>query len=131
MKQKSKVTADLKKNRLQIELRGWLSKKDIQDIYTEVRFCVADLKPGFVAITDFSDCRIGYLAGLSTFIKMREYLQDKGIGAGIRIASKNQLIFYQLSKIVCKKCTYPVIYAKSQGEAEKILAEKENSDCPL
>lgn len=125
MKNKSVIKADLKRNRLQITLRGWLSKKDIQEVYTEIRFCVADLKPGFVATTDFTDCRIGYLSGVSTFIKMREYLQEKGIGAAIRIAGKKQLVFHQLSKIVCAKCDYPIIYVSSQEEAEQALAEAE------
>lgn len=124
MKKKSKITADLKKNRLHIILRGRLSKSDLQEIYTDIRFCVADLKPGFSVITDFSDCQIGYLTGLGTFAKIRDYLHQQEAGIAVRIASKKQLIFHQLSKISTIGKSYPIIYVKTPLEAEEALAEK-------
>jgi hypothetical protein len=41
--QQFKVKADLKRNILYISLLGDTSKKVLEKVYTEVRFCVADL----------------------------------------------------------------------------------------
>lgn len=126
MKKKSKITADLKKNRLQISLIGALTVSDLQEIYTDIRFCVADLKPGFDIITDFRGCKIGHLAGLGTFAKIREHLQKSGAGTAIRIAGKGQLIFHQISKIAAKNSNYRIIYVKDMEEAEAMLTETDS-----
>ena len=123
MKQKSKVTADLKKNRLHVTLVGCLTVNDLQEIYTDIRFCVADLQPGFDAITDFSQCKVAHLAGIGTFRRIREHLQKNGIKLAIRIGGKRQLIFHQISKIAARNSDYQVIYVKTQEEAEALLTE--------
>lgn len=128
MEKKSKVTADLKKNRLRITLIGTITVKDLREIYTDIRFCVADLKPGFDVITDFTQCKVGHLAGLSTFAKIREYLRENSAGTVVRIIGKKQLIFHQLIKIAAKSNTYPVIYVKTMEEAEAVLAEANSQE---
>lgn len=50
--QGSKVSADLKRNRLIITVSATASQKEAKKIYTDIRFCVADLQPGFDVITD-------------------------------------------------------------------------------
>lgn len=123
MGQKSKVRADLKRNRLELILTGSLTLAHLQEIYTDIRFCVADLKPGFHVITDLRQCKIGHLAGLGTFTRIREYLAQNRVGTVVRIAHKNQLIFHQISKIICKKSNYPIIYVASPEEADAALEE--------
>jgi hypothetical protein len=65
-----KVTADRGKNRLYIKLSGKISKDEMNKLYTDVRFSVADLQPGFGVISDFTECSLAHLAGVSTFKKM-------------------------------------------------------------
>lgn len=122
MRTKSKISADLKQNLLRIILVGSLTKADLQEIYTEIRFCVADLKPGFNVVNDFTQCKIGHLAGLGTFKRIREHLVNNGVGTVIRVAEKRQLVFHQISKIVDRISTYEIIYATTPEEAEKTLA---------
>ena len=122
MKAKSKVSADLKQNLLQIILVGSLTKGDLQAIYTDIRFCVADLKPGFNVVNDFSQCKVGHLSGLGTFKRIREYLVNSGVGTVIRVAEKRQLVFHQISKIVDRSSTYKIIYVATSEEAQRTLA---------
>lgn len=104
MKRKqSKVTADLKKNRLIITLVGVISVEGLQEVYTEIRFCVADLKPGFCVINDMTQCRVGQLAALGTFGKVREYLNSHDVGTVIRVVKKKQIVFNQISRVIDKK----------------------------
>ncbi len=129
MKQKSKATADLKKNRLHVTLIGHLTVKDLQEVYTDIRFCVADLQPGFDAIADFTQCKVAHLAGVGIFIRISEHLQKNGINQVIRIGRKSQLVFHQISKIVARNSNYKITYVNTQEEAEALLAE--NSEQPM
>ena len=118
-----KVKADLKRNRLQVTLSGSISKKEMENLYTEIRFGVADLKPGFSVITDLRQCRIGHLSGVAIFMKINEYLSSKQVGAVIRILKKKNLLFKQLSRLAARNAPYEVIYVSSEEEAEAKLAE--------
>jgi hypothetical protein len=64
-----RVTVDLKKNRLYITIAGRLNKKDLDGLYTDIRFGVADLQPGFTVINDLTKCTLAALSGLPTFKK--------------------------------------------------------------
>ena len=121
----SKVSVELGKNRLVIVLTGTVGKKDLESLYTEIRFCVADLNPGFVVINDLSRCHLGYLGGLGTFSKIREYLSSKGASTVARIAPKRNLSSEQLSRVVDLKTKYEVVYVPSMEEAEERLTECE------
>ena len=68
--QRPKVKGDIKRNRLYITLSSDTRKNVLEKVYTEVRFCVADLKPGFDVVTDLSLCTIGHLNGISTLRKI-------------------------------------------------------------
>ena len=52
---------DIKRNGLYITLSCDPSKKVLDKVYTDVRFCVADLKSGFDVVTDLSQCTLGHL----------------------------------------------------------------------
>ena len=84
-KQKSKVKADIKRNRLYITLPSIANKVEIEKIYTDVRFSVADLQPGFDVITDLTQCTVGHLNGLSTLRKIMDFLVTNEMGRVIRI----------------------------------------------
>ncbi|OQX20652.1 MAG: hypothetical protein BWK76_00340 [Desulfobulbaceae bacterium A2] len=118
----SKVTADLKKNRLIITVSAAASQKEAQKIYTDIRFCVADLKPGFDVITDFSRCSLAHLSAIATMRQIMDYLIAKQPGTIIRVVGKNSLVFKQLLQFVNKFQSYKPFYADTLAEAEEILA---------
>jgi hypothetical protein len=119
----SKVSADVKRNRLIIKLHGSVQKRDIERIYTDIRFCVADLTPGFAVITDLTEARIGHLAGIDTFIKITRYLAEKKVGPVVRVVGQAKVIFTQIAKLSQQISGYQAMYAKDMEEAEVILAD--------
>ena len=122
-KGRSKVTADLKNNRLTIELRGKVSKSEVERIYTDIRFCAGDLKQGFDVITDMRNCQIGYLAGALTFKRIMEFLLANGVRRVVRITGKSKPFLHQVSRITSSITGYQPIYVISYEEAESVLAE--------
>jgi hypothetical protein len=122
-KQPSTVTADVKRNRLIIRLRGSVPRKAIERIYTDVRFCVADLAPGFAVITDLTEASIGHLSGIDIFLKITRYLTEKKVGPVIRVVGQGKVIFTQLAKLSQQIGGYQPMYAKTMEEAEVILAD--------
>lgn len=121
--QKSKVKADIKKNRLYITLPSAANKLELEKIYTDVRFCVADLQPGFDVITDLSQCTIGHLNGISTLRKIMDYLVIKEVGRVVRIAGDMSIILKQLFGLASKFQCYKAIYVNTPEEAEEELSQ--------
>jgi hypothetical protein len=119
--QASKVTADIKRNRLYITLSCDPSKKVLEKVYTDVRFCVADLKPGFDVITDLSQCTLGHLSGISTLRKIMTYLVLNQAGEVVRVTGRMSLIFRQLIRIASKFQGYKPVYVTTLEEAEDKL----------
>lgn len=120
-KQRVTVRADIKKNRLCITIACNITKKELDKIYTDVRFCVADLKPGFDVVTDLSQCTIGHLNGIPTLRKIMAYLTAREPGEVVRIIGKTSLIFKQLLGFTSQFHSYKPIYVSSLEEAEKKL----------
>lgn len=119
---KSTVKADIGKNRLIFTIAGWLTKKDLDNLYTDVRFCVADLKPGFQVITDLSACTLGSLAGIATFRKIMNYLLEKEAGQVVRITRHASLIHRQILNFSARMQGYKPVYVQTLEEAEQVLA---------
>lgn len=118
-----KISSDLSKNRLLIELAGTIRKKELSAIYTDIRFSVADLQPGFDVITDLRACRLGYLSGVPDFKKIMQYLVGKEVGTTVRVVGKASLILKQVSRITKGIPGYKPVYVSTLEEAEKRLAE--------
>lgn len=114
--------ADTKRNRLYITLSCDPSKKILEKVYTDVRFCVADLKPGFDVVTDLSQCTLGHLNGISTLRKIMGYLVRNQPGEVVRVIGKMSLIFKQLIMFTAKFQGYKPVYVATLEEAEDILA---------
>jgi hypothetical protein len=130
-KQRSKVTADLKRNRLYITLSCDPGKKVLEKIYTDVRFCVADLKPGFNVISDLSQCTLGHLNGIPTLRKIMSYLALNQPGEIVRITGKMSLIFKQLIRFTTRFQGYKPIYVTDQqGRLYKSFAYETQCDIP-
>ncbi len=120
---RSRVTADLKKNRLVIILVGTIRKDDLESIYTDIRFCVRDLQSGFDVITDMREGRIGYLSGAATFLKIQEFLQSSKVGRIVRITGPSRIILQQIQRITQGKNGYKPVYVSTFEEAEHYLQE--------
>ena len=124
----SKVTADLKRNRLYITFSSTAKKKDLEKVYTDIRFCVADLKPGFDVITDLTQCTIGHLGGISTLRKIMAFLVVNKVDRVVRIAGKMSLVLKQLLGITAKFQGYQPIYVTTGEEAEETLSKSAHRD---
>lgn len=122
-KPEAKVTADIKRNRLYITLSCDPSKKVLEKVYTDVRFCVADLKPGFDVVTDLSQCTLGHLNGVATLRKIMNYLVIHQPGEVIRVTGKMSLLFKQLIRLSTKFRGYKPFYVNTLEEAEKKLSQ--------
>ncbi|KAB2890249.1 MAG: PilZ domain-containing protein [Desulfobulbaceae bacterium] len=118
----SKVRADIKSNRLYITLSVTASKKELEKVYTDVRFCVADLKPGFDVITDLSQCTLGHLSGIPIFRKIMDYLVQHRPGEVIRVVGKMSVLFKQLIMLATRFQVYKPVYVTTIEEAEERLA---------
>jgi hypothetical protein len=119
----STVSANIKKKRLYITLQGIMSKKEVERLYTDIRFCVSDLDPGFAVITNLSECSIGHLNAIGSFRKIMHYLQEKEVGQIVRIVGKAKIIYLQMLKLSDKTKNYEPKYVKTPEEAEAYLDE--------
>jgi len=120
---RSTISANIKENILHITLKGTVTKKEAERIYTDIRFCVADLQPGFNVITDLTNCRIGHLAAMSVSRKIVEFLVSRKVGKVVRVAGPSRIILLQMAQLIHKEKGYEPIYANSMEEAENLLAE--------
>ena len=116
-----KVKADISKNRLYFTIAGQAVKEEMDKLYTDVRFCVADLRPGFDVISDLSECNIGHLSGVPTFRKIMNFLITKEVGDVVRIINVKSLIFKQVLNLSSRICGYKPIYVSTLEEAEEKL----------
>ena len=124
-KQKSKVKADLKNNRLYITSPSTANKTELEKIYIDIRFCVADLKPGFDVVTDISKCNIGHLNGLSVLRKIMDFLVVNQMGRVVRVVGDMSIAFKQLLRLASKFQSYKPVYVNTLEEAEEELI------CPI
>jgi hypothetical protein len=122
---KSKAVVNFKKNRLYITIADKLSKREIDSLYTEIRFCVADLKPGFDVITDLSACSIGVLSGLPTFIKISNHLIASKVGRVVRVIDETKVIQKQLLNYTARSQGYKTDTFHSLEAAEEYLSAAE------
>jgi len=118
---KLQVKADIKKNRIYFTFAGKVSKQEMEILYTDTRFCVADMKPGFDVISDYSDCFMLYISGISPFRKIMNYLITNNVGEIVRVVNKGSLLYKQITNLSSIICGYKPIYASSLEEAEEKL----------
>ncbi len=120
-KKKAKVVADIKKNRLYITFDQDVLRSDIEGIYTDIRFCVADLQPGFDVVNDLSNSRLGHLSGIRTFMKITDFLAANQVGKVIRVLGKQSILFKQITKLSRKIEGYKPLYVSTLQDAEELL----------
>ena len=115
------VRADTKKNRLYFILKGKITGSDLNRLYTDTRFCVADLKPSFDVITDLSACKVGLLEGVPVFRKIVNYLISNQVGSVVRVIDGESIVYKQVANLAYWLQGYRPVYVSSMEEAEKIL----------
>jgi hypothetical protein len=120
-----KITTHIKQNRLYLQISGRLTKKDLDSLYTDVRFCVADLKPGFDVITDLSHCTFANLTGVPTYVKIMNFLIGSKVGEIVRITRRESTIHRQISNFTAACQGYRPIYVTTLEEAEAILEKSD------
>jgi len=124
----STVSANIRKKRLYINLQGVINKKEAERIYTDIRFCISDLEPGFAVITDLTQCRIGHLNAIATSRKIMHFLLEKQVGPIVRIIGKAKVIYLQLIKLSDKKLGYEPKYVSTLEEAEALLDDRDQKE---
>ena len=124
----STVSANIRKKRLYITLQGVINKKEAERIYTDIRFCISDLEPGFAVITDLTQCRIGHLNAIATSRKIMHFLLEKQVGPIVRIIGKAKVIYLQLIKLSDKKLGYEPKYVSTLEEAEALLDDRDQKE---
>ena len=121
IRSKAKVVTDIKKNRLYIVFDSGVKKNDVEQIYTDIRFGVSDLEPGFGVINDLSNATIGHLSGAPTFKKISEFLCANKVGKVIRVMGGTSILFKQISKLSDTINGYKPEYATTVEEADQLL----------
>ncbi len=122
------VTGNLRKNRLYITIAGKLSKKDLDKLYTDIRFYVVDLNAGFDVINDLSGCSLAALNGIPTFKKITNHLIDNEVGKVVRVIDERKIIFRQILNVAAKMQGYKATYVNSLEEAEQELFNAQKQD---
>ncbi|THB73695.1 MAG: PilZ domain-containing protein [Desulfobulbaceae bacterium] len=123
------IKTDHKQNRLYLTLHGTVSKSDMAHLYTDVRFTVADLDPGFSVITDLRACKTGALTALEPLTKLMGFLIENKVREVIRIVDEGQVISKQAKNLESQSQSYSVIYVYSEEEAKQqltLLKDREN-----
>lgn len=122
-----KTSVNIKKNRLVITVAEKVTKKTINSLYTEIRFCVADLKPGFDVITDLSACNLGALSVFPTFRKITNHLIINKVGRVVRVIDKTKIIQKQLFNLAARSQSYKTDIFDSLEAAEEYLSSGDGS----
>lgn len=121
---KTHAKTDSSRNRLYIKIVGTPSRKEVESLYTDIRFCAADLAEGFDVITDLRDCSLVPLGGMTTYMKIVNFLVSNKVTRVVRILNRNSLLFRQIINLADRIQDYQVTVVYSLEEAE---AELENS----
>lgn len=123
-----RVKVDVARNRLYIFIAGEITKKSLDQFFTEVRFGIADLKPEYNIITDLTQCHIGHLSAIPTFRKIMHYVSSHGVKDIIRVVNSKNLIYRQAINLASQIQGYSPMYVSSMDEAEELLDGKMSRD---
>lgn len=125
---RSKAVAEVRSNRLVITFADTITKQDMGSLYTDVRFCVADLKFGFSVISDFSRSHLIHLNSVPTCRKIVHYLISNGVGEVVRIVQQDRLVYKQILNLALKVSGYKSLYVPTFDEAVERLDQIEKRD---
>ena len=118
---KTGLKTSVRDNRLSLFFIGRVTKKEMEKLYTDVRFSIADLQPGFDVISDLSKCLFIDLSGLAVFRKIVTYLITNEVGEVVRVMNRKRVISRQIVNLTLKMQGYIPVYVDSFDEAETHL----------
>ncbi len=119
---------DLKNNRLYLKFSGSVSRKELDKLYTDVRFAVADLLPGFSVINDLTECSLCHISGISIYRKISKYLINNGVRDVVRIINSDSLVLKQFLNFASRFAEYIPVYVSTIQEAEEQLDKSEEKN---
>ncbi len=125
---KSKIETNLKENRITLVFAKILTKKDLDSVYTDVRFTVNDLKPDFNVISNFSETKFLYLNALGVFRKIFNFILSNDCGDIVRVIQDNRIIHKQLLNLALRVPGHVPNYAPTIDEAEAKLKKQQKRD---
>ena len=108
-----KTSANIKKNRLYVEISGSADEQSLDNLFSEFKSCVSILEPGLKVIVDLTQCSVIYVKGLMIYKKIIDYLVQKKVSEIVRIINKENVSYNQLIRFTDKIQSYKVIYAYS------------------
>lgn len=120
------VVPDTDNNRLYFTIAGKVTKKELDKLYTDVRFCVADLNPDYNIISDLSQCKLACLNVIPTFRKIMNYLITNGAGEMVGVLPGNNLVHRQIINLGSRFRGYKPIFALTLEDAEAKLKNSTN-----
>lgn len=120
-----KIKVDRERNRLYVNVCGTVSRSVMTELYTDIRFSVADLAPGFSVVSDLTACVTGALESLEVLNRVMEFLLDKDVKIVVRIVDGSRLISRQVRNFEKRGLTYTVLYVQSSEDAEEHLRQVE------
>jgi len=122
---KSRVVVCTKKNRLTITVAEKITKQSMNSLYTEIRFGVADLKPGFDVVTDLSACSLAALSNLPTFKKITNHLVSAKAGRVVRVIDETKILKKQLINMAARIPGYKAKLFNNLEAADEFLSSSE------
>jgi len=116
------IRPDIKKNTLHLKITEKLLKKEIVErLYTDLRFAVADLSPGFTVVADYSECTLGNLDSMPVFGKVMHYLVLQGVGEVVRVMPDPNLFYKQMKNMTARSSGYHPVIVSCNEEMETKL----------
>lgn len=125
---KSKIETNFKENCITLTFSSVVKKKDLNSIYTDIRFDAADLKPGFIVIADFSRTKIMYLNAIGVFRNIFNFLITKDCGDIIRVLQDSRVLHKQLLNLVLLAPSHVPNYAPTVEAAQAKLKKMQKRD---
>lgn len=127
---KSYARADIKNNQLHIKVAQKVTKQDLDNLYTDIRFSVADLSSGFSVISDLSECTLASLSGVRTFTKISHFLIEKQVGTVVRVMNDESILFRQIINLTSRTQGYNPINVSTIEEANAVLKQASERSAP-
>jgi hypothetical protein len=112
---------DPQKNRIYINLNGYLSEDQARELLGEYRLAVAECEPGFTVLTVASDYKPGSQEVQDIVLSMSECDEHAGCRKVARVIGNNHLGGMQIDRLVKSVATYPAQHFETVAEAEVYL----------
>jgi hypothetical protein len=112
---------DVQKNRIYIDLTGYLSVEQARKLLEEYRNAVDGCKPDFTVLTVVKDFKPGAQEVQDIVLSMSELDENAGCRKVARVIGNNHIGGMQINRLVSTIATYPAQHFKTVEEAEAFL----------